>query len=409
MKNYEDIKNIAKKCLKCKNPLCVKACPISNPIPDILRAIENDNLDLAKTLLFKNSNASIACGYLCDHLRRCFGNCALSNKGEGVKFYEVEQFLAQDIINYKDKTLVTKEKVAIIGSGISGISSAIDLRCSGYDVTIFEKNPYLGGVLKSSLPTFRYDDKIVDTYAELLEKLDIKVCYNMEFGKNLLLEDLKEYRIIILSMGTSIVNSIMKPSKYVTSAISVLEQVKEKKLDITGLNCVVLGGGNIATDVARALKKNNNDVVIAYRRNLESSPASTDEINATLEEKIKWITCISPKDYEIIDDKVVITFNKTMLVEDQKSSRKQFKLLDECVSLKADLIVESVGTYADYSYLDKELNMDLYKYFKEKDYIIYKDQVIFATGDYLTGAATFVDAAASSKKTVERIKEAVWK
>ncbi len=412
MKNLDDIKKIAKKCLKCKKPLCVKACPLSNPIPDILKAIEEDNLDLAKTLLFNNGNAGIVCSYLCDFKNRCLGNCVLNKKGDAVPFYEVERYFAESLIDYKDKHSDTLDKVAIIGAGISGISCAIDLKVKGYNVTIFEKNSMIGGVISSSLPTFRYDSKRINLYLEVLKKLDIHIEFNKEFGKNLLIKDLKDYKIIILAMGTPISNSIIRPSEYVKDAMSLLELARKDKLDIKNKKCMVIGGGNIAIDIARVLKKLDNDVTIAYRRNKLNSPASVKEIEDSLYDGVKWLECVSPVDYEIINNEVEFKLEKMKLVEDPSSSRMKFVSTGEFKTLTCDLVVEAVGVKADYSYLNK-LERDVFEkltnYNDGIDHVIYKGQIIFATGDYLIGASTFAEATNAAKLTVERIEKEVWK
>lgn len=232
MINIEEVKKIAQNCLNCKNPMCVQHCPIANPIPQILSLIKQEKIEEASNLLFKNTNAGPICSRLCDFERQCFGNCVLKSRNQAIKFYEVEKFLSQSFYAYPNLNISNEIRIAIIGAGISGLSCAIDLANSGYNVTIFEKTDQIGGVLAQTIPSFRFDSKLLEVYNLLLEKLDIKVVYNSELGKNLFLEDLYNFKYIIMALGTSLSKKLFLNSEYILNGLEILSQVKKQNFNL---------------------------------------------------------------------------------------------------------------------------------------------------------------------------------
>lgn len=411
MKNIDDIKKIAKKCLNCKNPSCVKGCPIENPIPEVLKLVLNDEIDEACKVLFANTNGSAICSRLCDINKQCFKNCILTKKNGGVNFSEVEKYLSEyyDLKYLEKSNDIKKEKVAIIGGGISGISTSIDLSKLGYRVTIFEKTSYLGGVIKDSLPEFRFNSSLMSKYEDILKALDIKVEYNKDFGNNLVIDDLKDYKFVILAMGTYLSKSTLSKHTNVLDALTSLELYKQNRLTITNKKVLVIGGGNIALDVARVLKRLNNDVNIVYRRDIDNSPASKEEIMATLKDGVIFRQCLAPIEIILNDNKELtgLRVEKMNLVKDVNSTRLTFEKTGEYLNIDCDYIVEAIGLNADYIYT-KLVYPELFNekgWIDENKYIIKDNQVIMATGDYLTGASSFVNALRSAKNTVKVVKD----
>ena len=170
MKDFEEIERIASRCIHCANPNCVKKCPLGNRIPDILEAVCNHQIDLAKNMLLQTSSSAYVCSRLCDFERKCYGACVLNKtKDKGIPFYEVESYLSNFIQkeDFSCDSVLKKEKVAIIGAGISGITIAIEFAKTGFDTTLFEKNDRIGGVISDSLPNFRFDDSVAVSYTHL--------------------------------------------------------------------------------------------------------------------------------------------------------------------------------------------------------------------------------------------------
>lgn len=407
MKKISEVKKIAKNCLKCKQPSCVKHCPINNPIPEILSLIEKDDIDSARNLLFNNSNGSIICSKLCDFNKQCYGNCVLSRKGKGIKFYEVEDFLSKSYEIKMPKKVVKKSKVAIIGAGISGISLAIDLKTRGYDVTIFEKKDKLGGVLTDSIPNFRFDESHLDKYYEILNSLKINVLYNKEWGVNLKIENLTEYKFIVFAMGTYKSKKTLPVHSNVLDSLSVLQAYKNNIEVLENKNVIVIGGGDVAIDVARTLKRTNNNVSIVYRRDIKNAPASFSEIELAISEGVNFKECLAPVDLILDNDVLVgLRVEKMNLVKDPNSTRLTFEKTNEFMNLDCEYIVEAVGLNADYQYT-KEVLPELFneKVCRDENMKLEKNnQVFMATGDYLLGASSFVKALKQAKNTLNIIE-----
>lgn len=409
MENLDYIKKIAKKCLNCKNPSCVKHCPIQNPIPSILELIENDKITDACELLFANTNGSFVCSQLCDFEKQCYGHCVLFKNNQGIKFYEVESFLSQ----YYDKNILDsslkKEKVAIIGAGVSGISCAIDLGIQGYDVTIFERKSKIGGVITDSLPSFRFDESRIDKYYDILSKLCVKIIFNKEWGNNLKIEDLSSFKYIIMALGTYTSKSTLPKHSSVKNALKILQEYKIDHKTIFEKKVLVIGGGNIAIDVARTLARCDNEVKIVYRRDIKNAPASQKEIRDALLENIEFKECLAPIDLKLDfnGNLLGLVVEKMNLIKDPNSERLTFAKTGEFQILECDYIVEAIGLNADYQYT-KEVFPELFNekgWIDENKHIIKNKQVILATGDFLTGASNFVNALRVAKNTVRMVKE----
>ena len=409
MVKYDEVKKIAKKCLKCKNPSCVKGCPLNNPIPEILTLIENDKITEASDLLFSNTLVSGICSKLCDVARTCFGNCILSKKNNGVEFFKVEEYLSdkfnEDYFLPQQKN--NSQNAIIFGGGISGIILAIYLSLSNIKVKLIEKENKLGGVITQTLPNFRYDDSIINKYVNILNKLDVDIIYNKEFGRDYKIEDTLKYDICIFAMGTQIVKNSMYNEDYFLNSLDILKKVKRNEDIISNKTILVIGGGNVAMDVARTLNKYDNNVQIVYRRDIENAPASKKEINDAIKEGVVFNECLAPIGFNVINDKLEsLQVEKMILVDDPSSNRKMFKGTKEYASINCDYVVWAVGLDADYGYLKEKLP-ELFNedgWIKE-DGIIKNNVQYYATGDYLTGASNFAKAVNISKQIYKKVVE----
>ena len=408
MKKFEEVKKIAKKCLKCKNPLCVKGCPLNNPIPEILTLIENDNIVDACNKLFENTNVPYICSNLCDKEKSCYGNCVLNKKEDAVPFYIVEEYLSS--FYNEDKFIKSKDinkSVVIIGSGVAGINAAIMLSLEGFNVTIVEKENRIGGVINNSLPRFRFDDSILNTYEKILNKLNVNILLNKEFGINLSFEDLLKYDVCIFAMGTMESKLNFEKSEFVIDAIEILSEYKEGIKRINNKKVIVTGGGNVAMDVARTLIRCNNEVTIVYRRDLENAPSSKHEIHLAKNEGVKFLECYSPVSLNVEEDVLKsATFEKTVLVNDPTSSRKKFEKTGIFENIECDYIVEAIGQNADYKYIKTKLP----EMFNENGWPIdecikHENTLFICAGDYNLGASSFARATAHSKKVVRKVLE----
>lgn len=412
----DNIKNIAQRCLKCKKPLCKEYCPLHNNIPVILNYINNNQMADAKKELLKTTNMSFICSKLCDHEKSCYGHCALRNTSEGsIAFFEVENYLST-LISESDYEKISqnkiKSKIAVIGAGVSGINVAIELAKLGLDVTLFDKNNQIGGVITDSLPNFRFNDNVVNTLVAILKKLNVKTIFNKEFGNNLNFNDLNNFDYIVFATGTMLSKKIFEDNPFVYDGIKLLEDGKNNIQNINNTNILVIGAGNVAMDVSRLLVRSDNKVNIVYRRNIANSPASKKEIEMTINDGVNFIELRSPK--QLVFDKanklIGLEVEITELIKDDNSTRLSFKSTGECETIPCDIVVEALGTNANYDYLKSFIpNLLDEKGWPNSKIYQYKNQKVLLTGDYLTGASSFASAVATSNKTIELIKEDIWK
>lgn len=389
---------IVNSCITCKVPTCSKYCMLHLPINDIMKLLQEGSEEDAATLLYNNTVFPFVCGKLCDVNRKCYGHCVKSKMNGAVKFSSVEAYLGHKYIKklFVVPPFTLNVKPAIIGGGITALAIAVRLINNGIRPTIYEKTSNLGGVLSNSLPDFRYDKTDYQKVIKFVEK-HADVYYQKELGNNLFIEDLKGYDDVVIALGSSLARSSLN-DEAVYQALNLLED-KNLREKIKNKSVIVLGGGNVAFDIARTMKKLENNVTIAYRRNLASAPASTDEINDTLNEQVKIKECVSPievikKDNEILGLKV-----EQMELFDDGTGRLNFKKTGIYDTIKTDVIIEALGSTPDYNYLKKVYP----NIFDDNGYIIAGDDCqtpinhLYVGGDFYTGAKDFNTALSSSE------------
>lgn len=363
--DLNEAKKIASRCLECNNPRCVEGCPINQNIPKFIKYIKEENLEEAyKTITEKNYFGSI-CGRVCAHDLQCKGNCVLNNKGEGIDIGSLEAFVSDwGIKNIKAKTPNTNnKKITVIGAGVASLTLAIKLIENGFDVTIFEKTNNIGGILNYGLPEDRLPKDIVASLIdnEFINK--IKIEKGKELGIDFNIDDLfKEgYKAIFLGIGCDIprrLNVNGEDRKNVYYAKDFLKRIDNLNFE----NVIVVGGGNVAIDVASLAKeKGAKEVNILYRRDIKDMKANKKEIDKALEKNIN-----------IIPNSVV----KEILGEEKVEG---VKLLDG-KEYKADTVVIAIGTMPDENIL-KDIKIS------EKNTVIVNEngetskENVFAGGD----------------------------
>lgn len=361
--DLNEAKKIASRCLECKNPRCTEGCPINQNIPKFIKYIKEENLEEAyKVILEKNYFGSIS-GRVCAHDLQCKGNCILNINGEGIDIGSLEAFVSDwGRKNYKRENIsLNKEKIAIIGAGVSGLTCATKLKEKGYNVTLFEKEKSLGGILNYGIPKDRLSKEIVSSSFNnfSIDKIELE----KELGKDFSIDDLfKEgYKAIYVSIGCDAsrkLNVTGENKKNVYYAKDFLKRIDDLKFE----NVIVIGGGNVAMDVARIAKeKGAKEVNILYRRNIKDMKANKKEIDKTLGNSINIIPNSVVK--EIIG----------------KEKVEGVKLLDD-KEYKADTIVIAIGTMPDENIL-KDIKIS------EKNTVIVNEngetsrENVFAGGD----------------------------
>lgn len=264
------IMNEANRCLQCKIPMCKKGCPISTPIPEVIAKFKEGNIMEAGQQLFENNPMSVFCSIVCDHQAQCAGHCVLGRKGSPVHFYNIERFVSDA---YLDRVRVKPaekkgKKAAVLGAGPAGMTVAVILASNGYDVTIFDDNTEIGGMLRYGIPEFRLPKTIIDRYKKLMDKLDIQFRPNTVLGEALTIDNLFRDGYASVFVGTG----VWRPKTlgiegeslpHVHFGISYLANPDSFNL---GENVAIIGMGNVAMDVARTALRHGAQNVTLYAR-----------------------------------------------------------------------------------------------------------------------------------------------
>ena len=253
----------ARRCLKCKTPLCVKGCPIDNRIPEIIAAIEQKDYRTAIDIINENSNLAIICARVCPHNDQCEGSCVLERKGEGIKISKLERFLAEKEMELTLNRL--RGKVAVIGSGPAGLSVAAILAKQNYRVTVFEAQNKVGGVLRYGIPEYRLPKDVVDKQIEIVRNLGVRMETGVVIGEDLTLDQLfaMGYQAIFIGTGTGLAKSLGVDGESLSGAMQAIYFLETVSLIrdgslanrafpvLPGDRVVVVGAGNVAVDAAR--------------------------------------------------------------------------------------------------------------------------------------------------------------
>lgn len=297
----EKIKQKSEYCLNCKiKPCSTKGCPLGNNIPAVIQEIKQNNLKKAYEILSQTTVLPGVCGRICPHEKQCQGSCIRGIKGEPVSIGELEAYVFDEAVKRGDKLQIQKtqmeeniiKKVAVIGGGPAGLTCAAFLAKEGVNVTIYEKYNYLGGLLVHGIPEFRLPKEIVEqTVARILE-LGIDVKFEQELGKNLKLIDLeKEYDAIFLSIGANKSAKMGVEGENLQGVYGGNELLENKSHpNYDGKIVSVIGGGNVAMDCARTIKRlGAKQVNVIYRRAEKQMPAEKKEIQEAKNEGVQFL------------------------------------------------------------------------------------------------------------------------
>ena len=307
----------ANRCLDCKNPKCVQGCPVNINIPGFIEKIREGNFGGGLDIIREASLLPSVCGRVCPQENQCEGNCVLNSKDRAIAIGQLERFLgdnATELAHDPEIKPSNGKKVAVVGSGPSGIACDCELARNGYEVTVFEAFFTGGGVLTYGIPEFRLPKKIVKREIDGLEKLGVKFEYNSVVGR---ITDAKElfeeqgFDAMYLAVGAGLPKFLNVPgenlpgvfcaNEYLTR-VNLMKAEKFPKFDTPtkhGKNVVVFGGGNVAMDAARtALRLGADTVTLAYRRTEEEMPARKAELHHAKQEGVQILPLVSPLEFE---------------------------------------------------------------------------------------------------------------
>ena len=396
----QHIINSAQTCLDCKKPKCQTGCPVKTPIADMIRLFLEGNIKEAGEIVFNNNPLSIICSLVCPHEKHCEGHCVLNKKLTPVNVGGIENYISTYYMNYRefDKPIQNGRNIAIIGSGPAGISLAMIMALKGYNVTMYEGNEKIGGVLRFGIPDFRLDKTILDKIEETLVKIGVKIRKNIMIGKNITIDDLQRDGFDAIFIGTG----VWAPRKLGIKGESLgnvhfaIDYLKTPKAYDLGRKVVIIGAGNVAMDVARTVIRNGaRDVSIMYRKGEADMPAEKIEIAHAKIDGVKFNLHRLP--LELTEKGIrYMTTNQEI---DRESFEEADSILIAISQTARDLIVKN----------NTGLNVSETGLLQSDENGVTSRRGVFASGDVVTGARTVVEAVAFSKRVAVSIEEFISK
>ena len=411
MKN--NIKQKAEYCLNCKNPQCRIGCPLGNNIPAFIQKVKEDNLEEAYKILCETTVMTAICGRICPHQKQFQGKCVRGIKSDSVSIGEIEAYVGDWALSNQichKNIQENNKKVAVIGGGPSGLTAATFLRRKGYQVTIYEKQKDLGGILKRGIPEFRLPNEIVEKTIEQILALGINVQCKKELGRNLELADLeKEYDAIYLSIGANIPRKMAiegEELEGVYGGNSLLEN--QNHPDYTNKKVAIIGGGNVAMDCARTIKRMGaKQVVVIYRRSEVEMPAEAKEIADAKQEGVEFLFLNNI--VKILGKNKVeqIECIKTELVQKERETRKSpVDIENSNYIMDMDYVVMAVGGKIDKDTIEKcNIETTSRKYVQVNENNQTSHKKVFAGGDVVGQNSTVAWAASDGRKVANKIIE----
>ena len=416
----------ASRCLNCNNPRCVKGCPVNIAIPKFIRAIKNHDMKLAYEIISKSSSLPSVCGRVCPQEKQCEKMCIKGFKSDAISIGALERYVADYAMehnyNLENSIKPNGKKVAIVGSGPSGLSCAYELARNGYNVTIYEILHKAGGVLTYGIPEFRLPKKIVEKEVNKLKNLGVEIKCDVPIGNAITINELKrEYDAIFLGTGAGIpkfmgiegegANEVFSANEILTRINLMGSYQENSKTPIKkGKIVYVIGGGNVAMDAVRSLKRLGMEAHLMYRRGEDELPARKREIMHAKEEGIIFNLLQNPK--RIITDEEnhvvgmeIVDMELSDIDESNRRSVKEIKNSEHII--KCDMVVEALGTSPNHEAI-KNSNIKL----NDKGTIIVdKMQTnlssVYAGGDAVTGAATVILAMEAGKNAALEIMKKI--
>ena len=408
----KEILNLANDCLNCKvKPCSVKGCPIKTNIPEFISMVKNENYEEAYKILQENNLSSYICSLVCPQEEQCEGSCVKGIKTEPVHIGNLEKAVNEWAIknNYEykiDKKESNGKKVAIIGSGPAGLACSIELLKEGFSVDVYEKDKLPGGILVYGIPDFRLSKSIVEELINKIKKLGANFITEKELGKDIFLTDLsKEYDAVFVAIGATKSTTYSLSEDVITGVYKSDEFLKayNEKNFIDNLGkVVVIGGGNVAMDSARAaIKMGAEEVKILYRRDRSHMPAREVELDDAIKDGVKFkelvrvisadsengiIKNVNCVETEIIDGKAV-----------DKSNAENYKE-------EANTVVFAIGLKPDKNLLQNQgIELDDWGYVKIDENGRTNLENVYAGGDNTESKATVCRALAAGKKAAQGI------
>ena len=428
--NKEEAMEEATRCLNCKNAKCIQGCPVSINIPAFIHQVKEGNIEEAYKIIGKSSALPAICGRVCPQESQCEGKCIRGIKGEPVSIGKLERFVAdyalENDIKPEGAETMNGHKVAVIGSGPSGLTCAGDLAKLGYDVTVFEALHELGGVLVYGIPEFRLPkQKVVAKEIEKVKELGVKFETNVVIGKSTTIDQLMEeegFEAVFIGSGAGLPMFMGIPGENANEVFSANEYLTRSNLMkafrddydtpiAAGKKVAVVGGGNVAMDAARTALRLGAEVHVVYRRSEAELPARAEEVHHAKEEGIIFDLLTNPKKINV-DENGNITSMTVIKMElgepDASGRRRPVESEGSEYDIEVDTVIMSLGTSPNplISSTTKGLETNRRKCIvAEEENGQTSKEGVFAGGDAVTGAATVILAMGAGKAGAKGIDE----
>ena len=425
----------AMRCLNCKNKPCVDGCPVKIRIPDFIEEIKKGEFEKAYEIISASSSLPAVCGRVCPQEKQCESKCVRGIKGESVGIGRLERFVADWHNTFSTdvpSSLASNgHKVAVVGSGPSGLTCAGDLAKKGYEVTVFEALHVAGGVLVYGIPEFRLPKTIVAKEVDTLKKLGVKIETNVVIGKTLTVDEIFDmgFEAVFIGSGAGLPNFMGIPGESLKGVYSANEFLTRSNLMkayrndsatpiMKGGNVAVVGGGNVAMDAARtALRLGAEKVYIIYRRSMEELPARLEEVEHAIEEGIEFSLLCAPLEilgYNNPDDprdpqngfvKGMRLIKMELGEPDERGRRRPVEIEGSEYEIDVDTVIMSIGTSPNPLIKSTTDGLEVNS---RGGIIVNEDGLtsrssVYAGGDAVTGAATVISAMGAGKTAAEAI------
>ncbi len=427
----------ANRCLNCKNKPCVTGCPVNIDIPDFISYIKDGDFEGAYQSIAKSSSLPAVCGRVCPQESQCEAKCTLGIKFEPVGIGRLERFVADWHNANAEGGAVRPERnghrVAVVGSGPSGLTCAGDLAKKGYDVTVYEALHTAGGVLVYGIPEFRLPKSIVAKEVDSLKELGVTVETNVVIGKTLTIDELFEdgFEAVFIGSGAGLpkfmgiegeaLKGVYSANEFLTRG-NLMKAYRDDSATpiMKGGRVVVVGGGNVAMDAARTALRMGAEVSIVYRRSMEELPARREEVEHAQEEGIDFKLLNNPVriiGYQNPDDprdpkngcvKAIECIRMELGEPDEKGRRRPVPVPGSEFIMDVDCVIMALGTSPNPLIKDTTKGLETQKWggiVADEETALTSREGVYAGGDAVTGAATVILAMGAGKKAAQAIDE----
>ena len=402
-----DIISEARRCLKCKKPLCKEGCPVNTDIPLIMQLFLEGNIDEAGKILFDNNPLTAICSLICPHEKNCQGHCVLGRKGSPIKFHEVENYISKFFLEKAEleKIKTNGRYVGIIGAGPAGITLAIILAKKGYNVTIFDSKDKIGGVLRYGIPEFRLPKALLDMLLKRITELGIRFRPNTLIGPTITIEDMFRdgYDAIFIGTGVWNPNRLRIPGETLGNVHFAIDYLKNPdSYNELGEHVTVIGAGNVAMDAARTIvRKSHTKVDVIFFRGPEEVTALKEELDLAIIDGIKmnyYLNTVRIEPDGIIVEPVIKKELEDGTIEYINDSQNAYKFHST-----STIIAIGQGAQNNIVKTTDKLEANKRGLIQANERGITSRPGIFAAGDVVSGARTVVEAVKNTKIVAEEI------